>query len=575
MESIAKKWTGFLDNHYPNPITLTHLPKKDKSNYCFIKKFYNDCSDLKSSSKVKLAASIFSIPTCTQKTVNQKANGAFGSMRHEMNKKNIVYTVFTQTTALINYSWTVVVGIFPVPVYLFAAATAATVAAGLNCVNSCGSKHQKLEKCSESLSKAARYISKTSLAQFYSVPRAVVGIVQKIATLVLIPIYLTGRVIANCCSENEADSSEKVLSSQPIKKTEKVKIIEESEESEESISSTEEKDVNPQPEKLSPQPIPQPIEKTERVKKVEISEEVEELISSTEEEGSRGNKTLLETVLENYNYDFESECINNIPRPALHDDKDFMYREYSYLACMLEAAPYQEECDFYLEYNREHIVLETRDADRGAAFHLLKTCIEADRERLKNSNSSATCIPYKLVVGYAHTTLVFVDLKKKTLEYYNSFGSYDSFGKLDLSLSVLRRIAAELGLKFEVKVERCIQSDSSLCGYWVPYFLKKRLETPDFNFNKISDPTSVITNYKETLNNEIHLHNATIKHRRNKILEFYEKTYGKNLARRKVLEDFRTIAKISPSDNHLSLVRCYDRYIYFFNKPKKKIGSGG
>ena len=100
-----------------------------------------------------------------------------------------------------------------------------------------------------------------------------------------------------------------------------------------------------------------------------------------------------------------------------------------------------------------------------------------------------TSIPFYVSNSGNHATLVFVDLKKKTLEFYDSKFDYGNHDEINQTLTNLAR---EMGLTYQKKVNYPIQKDCNNCVFWSYYFVKRRLENPDFDPNTIENPSELI-----------------------------------------------------------------------------------
>lgn len=112
-----------------------------------------------------------------------------------------------------------------------------------------------------------------------------------------------------------------------------------------------------------------------------------------------------------------------------------------------------------------------------------------DINKVKNDSPNVTSIPLYLSIQdpntkAAHSTLVFADLEKGTLEYYDSSQNY---GNHDAICANLQVVADSLGLEFKKKVNKQIEQGNFSSGFWTCYFLKKRLEDPNFDPDKIEN----------------------------------------------------------------------------------------
>lgn len=125
----------------------------------------------------------------------------------------------------------------------------------------------------------------------------------------------------------------------------------------------------------------------------------------------------------------------------------------------------------------------------------------------KNSGSKQKSIfAYPLRLSGNHWTLVLVDREKKTIEYYDSMQSYgdhsmDSKGIQEHFEKFAETLSAQEGkqYKFERKINTHLQKDTNQCGAWTLYFLEKRLENPNVDFNTLSTSPPNMDEYRKKM----------------------------------------------------------------------------
>jgi hypothetical protein len=112
-------------------------------------------------------------------------------------------------------------------------------------------------------------------------------------------------------------------------------------------------------------------------------------------------------------------------------------------------------------------------------------------------------IPIWLRISGNHFTLVFIDRKKRTVEYFDSKKNYGNQSEIDQKLSMMANALSKQEpnkppYKFVRKIEKVLQPDSFQCGAWVMYFLESRLIDPEFDFNKldINEARDLIKKYR-------------------------------------------------------------------------------
>jgi hypothetical protein len=113
---------------------------------------------------------------------------------------------------------------------------------------------------------------------------------------------------------------------------------------------------------------------------------------------------------------------------------------------------------------------------------------------------SKTILAYPLNIGPEpsakrnHWTMLIIDRAKKTVEYYDSKQNYGESKKIDDYLTNITALLNQYDRKkgekqytYHRQIDKVLQSDGYQCGPWVLYFLEKRLENPNFDFNTL-DP---------------------------------------------------------------------------------------
>lgn len=109
-----------------------------------------------------------------------------------------------------------------------------------------------------------------------------------------------------------------------------------------------------------------------------------------------------------------------------------------------------------------------------------------------------TILAYPLMLAPAdgkqlnHWTLIVVDLKKRTLEFYDSLKNYGNHARLtkelkDIAENLTRKISSRKPFRVICKIQKGLQTDSYECAPWTLYFLEQRLKNDAVNFNKL-DP---------------------------------------------------------------------------------------
>lgn len=92
---------------------------------------------------------------------------------------------------------------------------------------------------------------------------------------------------------------------------------------------------------------------------------------------------------------------------------------------------------------------------------------------------------------------MYIDRKKRTVEYFDSFGKPPENGVVEQKLS---DIAKKLSYQYVCKVAKKLQKDTYQCGVWALYFLESRLMDPEFDFDskiEISEASALIERYRK------------------------------------------------------------------------------
>lgn len=95
--------------------------------------------------------------------------------------------------------------------------------------------------------------------------------------------------------------------------------------------------------------------------------------------------------------------------------------------------------------------------------------------------------PIRVHLSGNHWGLIFIDHKKRTVEFYDSFANLDAYKGQGLQES-LNRAASRLGSPpYEVvpKIAKKIQRNGYQCGPWSEFAMFYRLANPDADFNQL------------------------------------------------------------------------------------------
>ncbi len=114
-----------------------------------------------------------------------------------------------------------------------------------------------------------------------------------------------------------------------------------------------------------------------------------------------------------------------------------------------------------------------------------------------------TVLSIPLHVSKNHWTLVLVDRKKRSIEYYDSKKDYGNHDEIidhlkGLEILLTEKDPGETPYTFSCKIEKELQPDGYQCGVWILYFLENRLKNPNVNFNdlNVQQAQKMIANYR-------------------------------------------------------------------------------
>ncbi|HEY4832666.1 MAG TPA: Ulp1 family isopeptidase, partial [Waddliaceae bacterium] len=140
---------------------------------------------------------------------------------------------------------------------------------------------------------------------------------------------------------------------------------------------------------------------------------------------------------------------------------------------------------------------------------------ELSSQIVKDFQQDPRDLPYVVGIG-DHWTLVYIDRKKQTIEYYDSLVNY----RPATTNAILEEIAKTLNLKLEYKITEQLQFDGYQCGMWVLWFLEMRLKDPTFVCKNIN-----IAEYRQAVGNIISrmyaLESSICTHERSAIKAYY------------------------------------------------------
>jgi hypothetical protein len=117
-----------------------------------------------------------------------------------------------------------------------------------------------------------------------------------------------------------------------------------------------------------------------------------------------------------------------------------------------------------------------------------------------------TALAYLMHVSKNHWAITYIDLNKRTIEYYDSKKTYGEYRQI---VETLTELAKKLSAKepgkqpytFQAKITKVLQPDSYQCGPWALYFLEKRAEDPDVDFNAldVNEAQKMIADYRKQI----------------------------------------------------------------------------
>lgn len=140
---------------------------------------------------------------------------------------------------------------------------------------------------------------------------------------------------------------------------------------------------------------------------------------------------------------------------------------------------------------------------------------DVEEEVLKTDffHSEAVVFPFYLHVGGNHWTLLYIDMEKRTVEYYDSKKKYGDYESIEGQLqNITQFLSVEDGKPYQFvhKTKKSLQPDSYQCGVWVAYFLSKRLKDPDFDFDAIDITKFKIAKFRNKMMHRIVKTNKTL-----------------------------------------------------------------
>jgi len=173
-------------------------------------------------------------------------------------------------------------------------------------------------------------------------------------------------------------------------------------------------------------------------------------------------------------------------------------------------------------------------------------------EQLNNSDLTLSQ-PFFLNISDIHWTLLYIDHLRGNLEYYDSLKDFGEHSKImDRLKEIAQQLTSRTGKAYQVlnKTTEKIQTDGYQCGVWVTYFLEKRLEDPNFDFNTLSEqPPALIKDQRKKVFDQLQVIEDKLTEVNKKELERFIKFYGdrpsaKN-AKRLLLNQISRVERIS------------------------------
>ena len=123
--------------------------------------------------------------------------------------------------------------------------------------------------------------------------------------------------------------------------------------------------------------------------------------------------------------------------------------------------------------------------------------------------SKQTVLAYPLNIKKDHWTLLYIDKKKRTVEYYDSLKNYASSKEMkaikNIAKIISEREVTQSPYQFISKIRKTLQPDDYQCGVWTIYFLEERLKNPDVDFNQLNvkQAQKMIANYRSQVRENI------------------------------------------------------------------------
>ncbi|MCH9625541.1 MAG: hypothetical protein S4CHLAM123_07170 [Chlamydiales bacterium] len=200
--------------------------------------------------------------------------------------------------------------------------------------------------------------------------------------------------------------------------------------------------------------------------------------------------------------------------------------------------------DYFIYLSTLHPIL-VADAPRRADLNYVE-------EQLNNSDLTLNQ-PFFLNISDIHWTFLYIDHLRGNLEYYDSLKDFGEHSKIMERLKeIAEQLTSRTGKEYQVlnKITEKIQTDGYQCGVWVTYFLEKRLEDPNFDFNTLSEqPPALIKDQRKKVFDQLQIIEDKLTEVNKKELKRFVKFYGdqpsaKN-AKRLLLTKISRVERIS------------------------------
>lgn len=95
--------------------------------------------------------------------------------------------------------------------------------------------------------------------------------------------------------------------------------------------------------------------------------------------------------------------------------------------------------------------------------------------------------PIRVHISGNHWGFIFIDHKKRSIEFYDSFSHFDTYERQGLQES-LNKAAIRLGsppYKIDPKYKKAVQTNGYQCGPWSEFAMFHRLANPEADFNQL------------------------------------------------------------------------------------------